>query len=32
VFTGLGTINTGGNVCTLSSGNNVSTINTLTTI
>lgn len=32
VFTGAGTINTGGNVCTQSSGNNVSTINHLTVI
>jgi hypothetical protein len=32
VFTGLGQINTGGNVCTQSSGNNVSTINHLTVI
>lgn len=32
VFTGAGTINTGGNVCTSSSGNNVVTINNLTTI
>lgn len=32
VFTGAGTINTGGNVCMTSSGNNVSTINNLTTI
>ncbi len=32
VFTGLGTISTGGNVCTNSSGNNVSTINHLTVI
>lgn len=32
VFTGLGTIATGGNVCTNSSGNNVSVSSNLTTI
>lgn len=32
VFTGGGTINTGGNVCSMSTGNNVTTINNLTSI
>jgi hypothetical protein len=32
VFTGAGSIDTGGNVCLVSSGNNVATINNLTTI
>lgn len=32
VFTGAGTVNTGGNVCVVNSGNNVSTINHLTVI